>query len=272
MKQISPTARKLLDLAPACMAEAAAIAMRHYNAVGDDARVMVKDDDSPLTLADLEVDALIGRFLLEHFPDIAVVTEERAASHEQRLSDGMFFLVDPIDGTKEFINKRDEFTVNIALIEDGRPIAGIVCAPALGTCYSGLVGEGAWLSGLGGESGKPIAVATPDNRALRVVASRSHLTEETKTFIDANPVAECKNAGSSLKFCLLAKGEADLYPRFGPTMEWDTAAGHAVLLAAGGFVSAMDGEPMAYGKENYRNGWFIAGASGVEFTTPDLKA
>ena len=103
MKQISPNARKLLDLAPACMVEAAAIAMRHYNAVGDDARVMVKDDDSPLTLADLEVDALIGRFLLEHFPDIAVVTEERAASHEQRLSDGMFFLVDPIDGTKEFV-------------------------------------------------------------------------------------------------------------------------------------------------------------------------
>ena len=269
MKQLSPNARKLLDLAPACMAEAAAIAMHHYDGVGDETKVMVKADDSPLTLADLEVDALIGRFLLEHFPDIPVVTEERAASHEQNLFGGTFFLVDPIDGTREFINKRDEFTVNIALVEEGRPVAGIVCAPALGTCYSGVVGEGAWEGSIGAEGGTPIAVAVPDNSALRVVASRSHLTDETKAFIGANPVAECKNAGSSLKFCLLAKGEADLYPRFGPTMEWDTAAGHAVLLASGGFVSAMDGKPMAYGKEDYRNGWFIAGAEGVEFTTPD---
>ena len=272
MKQLSQTVDKLLDLAPGCMAEASAIAMRHYNSVDDETRVMVKADDSPLTLADLEVDALVGRFLLEHFPDIPVVTEERAASHAQNLSGGMFFLVDPIDGTKEFINRRDEFTVNIALVEDGKPAAGIVCAPALGSCYFGAVGKGAWLGGLDGTDMRPIAVAVPDNGALRVVASRSHLTDETKAFIDANAVAECKNAGSSLKFCLLAKGEADLYPRFGPTMEWDTAAGHAVLLAAGGFVSAMDGRPMAYGKKDYRNGWFIAGARGVEFTTPDALA
>lgn len=269
MKQLSSTARKLLEIAPAWMVEASAIAMHHYEKVGKSGEVMVKDDDSPLTRADLEVDDLIVRLLSQHFGNVPVVTEERAASHAQSLSRGKFFLVDPIDGTKEFIGKRGEFTINIGLIEDGQPTAGIVCAPALGVCYTGALGEGAWESGIGAEDRRPISVAVPDNAALRVVASRSHLTEETKSFIAANPVSECKNAGSSLKFCLLAKGEADLYPRFGPTMEWDTAAGDAVLRAAGGFVSAMDGSPMAYGRESCRNGWFIAGARGVEFTTPD---
>lgn len=254
------------------MVEASAIAMRHYEMVGEATEVMIKDDNSPLTRADLEVDDLIVRLLSQQFDKVPVVTEERAASHAQSLSGGTFFLVDPIDGTREFIGKRGEFTINIALIEDGQPAAGIVCAPALGVCYAGAAGEGAWESDIGAEDRRSISVAVPNNAALRVVASRSHLTRETESFIAANCVSECKNAGSSLKFCLLAKGEADLYPRFGPTMEWDTAAGDAVLRAAGGFVSAMDGSPMAYGKESCRNGWFIAGASGVEFTMPEELA
>ena len=258
----SMVASRLMELAPDLMTRSATIALKHYGNLGE---VITKDDNSPLTMADLEVNALLCDVLEKEFPSIPVVTEERAESHDLDAGSGMFFLVDPIDGTKEFINKRDEFTVNIALIEDGRPVAGIVCAPALGTCYSGLVGEGAWLSGLGGEESKPIAVAVPDNSALRVVASRSHLTEETKTFIDANPVAECKNAGSSLKFCLLAKGEADLYPRFGPTMEWDTAAGHAILSAVGGKVEEISGEPLHYGKADYRNPFFIAYTAGTRF-------
>ena len=177
----------------------------------------------------------------------------------------MFLLVDPIDGTKEFINKRDEFTINIALLENRTPIAGVVCAPAIGRSFTGLVGVGAFEVDMETGAAKPIKVSAPDNAALRVVASRSHLSKETQEFIDAHPVADMKSAGSSLKFCLLATAEADLYPRFGPTMEWDTAAGHAVLLAAGGFVRNLDGSPFLYAKKEFRNSWFIAGADGVEY-------
>lgn len=257
--------RKLLGFADDWMEKASAIAMSHYTSFNADSGVMKKSDDTPLTRADLEVDAFIGAALASAFPDIPVVTEERAASHDLDVSGTSFFLVDPIDGTREFINKRDEFTVNIALVHDGAPIAGIVAAPALGAVYCGLVGDGVWLD-IQGEGRKPIAVGKPDNEALMVVASRSHLSEETSAFIAANKVANTRNAGSSLKFCLLARGDADLYPRFGPTMEWDTAAGHAVLLAAGGFVNTLDGKPLTYGKAEFRNPWFMAGACGVEYS------
>jgi len=249
------------------MREASAIAMSHYTSFDKESGVMTKADDSPLTKADLAVDAFIGERLAELFPDIPVVTEERAASHDLDVSSGWFFLVDPIDGTKEFINKRDEFTVNIALMQDGAPVAGIVAAPALGTLYTGIVGVGAAETDLSDGSEIAIHVSQPDSNALLVVASRSHLSAETQAFIDANKVADTKNAGSSLKFCLLAKGEADLYPRFGPTMEWDTAAGHAVLFAAGGFVNTLDGKPLPYAKPDFRNPWFMAGAEGVTFSS-----
>ena len=245
------------------MVEASKIAMSHYRSFDRDSGVMTKDDASPLTKADLEVDAYLCDVLEAAFPDIAIVTEERASSHDLEVATGLFFLVDPIDGTKEFINKRDEFTVNIALVENGKPIAGVVCAPAINRCFLGAVGTGAVEIDMVSGASHPIHVSIPDNKALRVVASRSHLSPETREFIDAHPVADMKSAGSSLKFCLLATGEADLYPRFGPTMEWDTAAGHAVLVAAGGFVNNLDGSPLAYAKAEFRNPWFLAGATGT---------
>lgn len=254
-----------LDEADEWMIEASKIALSHYECFDAASDVMSKADDSPLTRADLEVDAYLAKMLSQTFPDIPVVTEEKAASHRLDVSNGHFFLVDPIDGTKEFINKRDEFTINIALLKDRSPIAGIVCAPALHTNFVGSLTGGAFEIDLSSGKRKTIHVETPDKAALRVVASRSHMSEETKAFIDRNEVSDLKNAGSSLKFCLLARGEADLYPRFGPTMEWDTAAGHAVLIAAGGFVQNLDGSPLQYAKQAFRNPWFIAGAKGVEF-------
>lgn len=149
------------------------------------------------------------------------------------------------------------------MLKDGSPVAGIVAAPALDRIYTGIVGMEAREIILSDGKQSQIRVSEPDNGALLVVASRSHLSAETQAFIDANKVADTRNAGSSLKFCLLAKGEADLYPRFGPTMEWDTAAGHAVLLAAGGFVNTLEGLPLAYAKVEFRNPWFMAGAEGL---------
>lgn len=265
LKSMSTLSEKFIEQSHTWMREASAIAMHHYRSFDKETGVMHKDDDSPLTKADLAVDAYIGEVLKTTFPDIPVVTEERASSHDLDVAKGLFFLVDPIDGTKEFINKRDEFTINIALLENGVPIAGVVCAPAVGRSFEGIVGSGAFEIDLATGKSMPVTVSVPDNTALRVVASRSHLSRETQEFIDAHPVADMKSAGSSLKFCLLATGEADLYPRFGPTMEWDTAAGHAVLSAAGGFVRNLDGSPFRYAKKEFRNPWFIAGADGVEY-------
>lgn len=232
--------------------------------------VMTKADDSPLTVADLEVDRCLCEGLEKAFPDIPVVTEERAESHAPGFVGSQFFLVDPIDGTKEFIRNRGEFTVNIALIEDGQPVAGVVCAPAVGRLFAGKAGEGAFElpyapSRMIDGPRNVLKPRTPDNGALVVVASRSHLTPETKAFIDANPVASFTSAGSSLKFCLLAAGEADLYPRYGPTMEWDTAAGHAILAAIGGVVEDLSGATLRYGKPDYRNPNFIAYTPGTQF-------
>ena len=255
-------AEKLILMAPELMAKSTQIAMRHYGQMGE---IILKDDNSPLTQADLEVDRYLYAELTKAFPDIPIVTEERANSHDLDVSSGMFFLVDPIDGTKEFINKRDEFTVNVALLDNRKPISGIVGVPALSTYYTGQIGKGAHELNMNTGTANSIAVRKPDNEALLVVASRSHLTPQTQAFIEANKVADIKNGGSSLKFCLLARGDADLYPRFGPTMEWDTAAGHAVLLAAGGAVDNLDGTPLNYAKPEFKNPSFIASVAGVEF-------
>lgn len=258
---LDKTIDHLMEMAPGLMRESSQIALRHYADMG---RVIEKQDKSPLTAADLEIDAFLHARLSEAFPGIAIVTEEQAETHDQSLGGAPFFLVDPIDGTKEFINRRDEFTVNIALVASGRPVAGMVAAPALDRCYLGAAGRGASLLVLSTGMEGPIAVRAPDNAALAIVASRSHMTEETSAFVAKVNAAELKNAGSSLKFCLLASGEADLYPRFGPTMEWDTAAGHAVLEAAGGMVLDMEGASLAYGKPGFRNPWFIATTPGVD--------
>ena len=233
----------------------------------EDFELQSKSDDSPLTAADLAADRIICDGLAAAFPDIPVVTEERAAGHAAAMTE-RHFLVDPLDGTKEFVQRRGEFTVNIALVENGAPTAGIVYAPAIGRLFRTDPVHGAVEERIGPDGAatppQPIRVAESDNAALRVVASKSHRDAETDAYIARYAVAAFKSAGSSLKFCLVAAGEADLYPRLGPTMEWDTAAGDAVLRAAGGRVVRFeDGAPMSYGHAGRRNPTFIAAAGGV---------
>lgn len=228
----------------------------------DDFEVRAKGDDTPVTEADLAADRIIVDGLAAAYPDIAVVTEERAESHA--LGEGRtHFLVDPLDGTREFLGRRGEFTVNIALIEHGAPVAGVVYAPAIGRLFRTNAAGGAEEVMADG-SIRPLRVARADNAALRVVASKSHRDAVTDDYIARYSVGEFKSAGSSLKFCLLAAGEADLYPRLGRTMEWDTAAADAVLRAAGGRVVTVDGHgPLSYGKADRTNPFFIACGAAV---------
>ncbi len=245
--------------------EAGARIMEIYEA--DDFDVKVKSDESPVTEADEAADALISAGLRAAFPDIALVTEEQAASHSQ--SAARFLIVDPLDGTKEFIQRRGDFTVNIALVEDGVPIRGVVYAPAKGRLfYTRADGQsveevGPFDPGAPGETAE-ISVRPPNPEALNVVASKSHRDAATDAYIAKYAVSDMKSAGSSLKFCLVATGEADLYPRLGRTMEWDTAAGDAVLRGAGGQVVRFDDHTtFTYGKPGYENPFFIAYAPGV---------
>ncbi len=233
----------------------------------EDFDVKVKSDDSPVTAADEAADAIIAAGLRAAFPDLALVTEEQAGSHGAQ--GDTFLIVDPLDGTKEFIHRRGDFTVNIALVEGGVPTRGVVYAPARGRMFYTLA-DGRSVEETGelaaGRAGpvRPIRVAEPDNGALRVVASKSHRDQATDDYIGKYRVEDMKSAGSSLKFCLVATGEADLYPRIGRTMEWDTAAGHAVLSGAGGAVVRFDDHrPLRYGKPGYANPFFIAHAPGV---------
>ena len=234
----------------------------------DDFQVKTKSDDSPVTVADEAADAIISAGLQEAFPDIVLVTEEQADSHSAKAD--KFIIVDPLDGTKEFIKRRGDFTVNIAYVENGTPIRGVVYAPARERLfYTDANGQSVEETGdfPKDRSGpvSPISVSKPDNDALLVVASKSHRDQATDDYIGKYKVADSKSAGSSLKFCLVATGEADLYPRVGRTMEWDTAAGHAVLAGAGGQVVRFDDHtPLLYGKEGYANPFFIAYAPGVD--------
>lgn len=233
----------------------------------DDFQVKSKSDESPVTLADETADAHIFAGLRAAFPDAPIVTEEQSDTHSE--SSDTFFIVDPLDGTKEFIKRRGDFTVNIAYVEQGIPTMGVVYAPAKKRLFltdaDGVSFEemGAHKADTVGEM-KRISVSKPDETALIVVASKSHLTEETKDYIAKYTVADSRSAGSSLKFCLVATGEADLYPRVGRTMEWDTAAGQAVLMGAGGHVVRFDNhEPLTYGKPIFENPYFIAYAPGI---------
>ncbi len=233
----------------------------------DDLDVRAKLDESPVTAADEAADVLISAGLRAAFPDVPLVTEEQSASHAQDVD--TFLIVDPLDGTKEFVQRRGDFTVNIAYVENGRPIRGIVYAPAKGRLFYTLADgtsveeTGEFSRGQPGDTA-PIRVSEPDNAALMVVASKSHRDAATDAYIGKYDVRDMKSAGSSLKFCLVATGEADLYPRLGRTMEWDTAAGHAVLAGAGGHVVRFDdhGE-LRYGKAGFENPFFIAHAPGV---------
>ncbi len=250
--------------------EAGARIMEIYES--DDLEVKAKSDDSPVTAADEAADALISAGLRDAFADVYLVTEEQAASHAGGAA--TFLIVDPLDGTKEFIKRRGDFTVNIALVEDGVPVRGVVYAPARGRMFYTLadgtsVEETGALDPSAPGDLKPIRVGTPDNAALAVVASKSHRDAATDAYIGKYAVADSRSAGSSLKFCLVATGEADLYPRLGRTMEWDTAAGDAVLRGAGGQVVRFDDHgPLTYGKDGYENPFFIALAPGVDLKAP----
>jgi len=226
-----------------------------------------KADSSPVSDADEHAEAIILERLAKAFPGVPIIAEEQAAADglSHRRPGDLFFLVDPVDGTREFIAKKHDFTVNIGLVENGLPIAGAVYAPAREEMFTGGAGALHWTRFLPGADPDPETAAVAVSReypeeGLTAVVSSSHLTDETQAFVDRLTLAKRVSFGSSLKFCRVATGEADVYPRWGPTMEWDTAAGHAVLNAAGGCVVSPDGEPFLYGlhADGFRNGPFIA--------------
>ena len=230
----------------------------------EDHGVVAKSDDSPLTRADLASHRIIAAGLEELNADqgadgqepIPLLSEEGAgAPYEQRRDWRRFWLVDPLDGTKEFIRRNGEFTVNIALIEDGAPVLGVVHVPVLARTFTGAVGAGAWCSEASGQV--EIRAAGTGGEELLVAASRSHPGPHLAAFLEHLPEHRLTSMGSSLKLCLVAEGRADLYPRLGPTMEWDTAAAHAVVAAGGGRVLDFTGQPLRYNKEDLHNPFFI---------------
>ena len=251
------TAAALAALLPAVRAmaeEAGRATLGFYGA----AAARTKADGSPVTAADDAAEVIILPALRRLTPSIPVVSEEAASAGDipEVAAGGSFWLVDPLDGTKEFLSGNGEFTVNIALIEAGRPVLGVVVAPALGQTYA-AAGEIAFTVDAVGE--RPISVRQPPEAGLTVVGSRSHGDAAAmEAFLAGRRVANFRPAGSSLKLCLIACGEADLYPRLGTTMEWDIAAGHAVLAAAGGRVETLEGAPLRYGQPAYRNPHFVA--------------
>jgi 3'(2'), 5'-bisphosphate nucleotidase len=244
--------------------QAGEILLRHY--ATEETKARRKEDHSPVTDADEEAETFILAELRRHEPQVSVIAEEEVARGRVTEIDRHFYLVDPLDGTKEFLSRNGEFTVNIGEIVDGRAVRGVVFAPAKGRLFLGEGGSGAF--DLSTEPGappdfihlRPVEARRPPADGLVAVASRSHRDARTDEYLARYPVREFVSAGSSLKFCLVAAGEADIYPRLGRTMEWDTAAGHAVLSAAGGSVTTIDGRPFIYGKteEKFANPFFVA--------------
>jgi len=218
--------------------------------------VDAKHDQSPVTQADRAAELVILASLARIAPGVPVIAEEEVAAGRIPAHDDTYFLVDPLDGTKEFVRGGDDYTVNIGLIEHGVPKLGVVFAPATGILHGGSVGDGAWVDE--GVGRRPIRTRARGEE-LTAVASKSHLNQATIDYLEA-AVGMCGyiSVGSSLKFCIVAEGKADIYPRASPTSEWDTAAGHAVLLAAGGIVDGPDGGPLRYGKRAFLNRAFVA--------------
>jgi len=218
--------------------------------------VEAKRDASPVTEADRAAELVILAALAKAAPGVPVIAEEEVAAGRIPAHDDIFFLVDPLDGTKEFVRGGDDYTVNIGLVVGGLPQVGAVFAPATGRLHGGIAGEGAWLDE---GRGREIVRVRPRGSEIAAVASKSHLNQATVDYLEA-AVGTCSRVsiGSSLKFCIVAEGKADIYPRLSPTSEWDTAAGHAVLLGAGGRVDGPDGEPLRYGKPAFLNRAFVA--------------
>ncbi len=217
-----------------------------------------KRDLSPVTEADRAAELIILAALARAAPGVPVVAEEEVAAGRIPAIGDTYFLVDPLDGTKEFVRGGDDYTVNIGLISNGTPVLGAVFAPARGTLHAGVVGQGAWMED--GDGRRPIRTRERGS-SIAAVASKSHFNQPTADYL-ADAVGECDYVavGSSLKLCIVAEGRADIYPRLSPTSEWDTAAGHAVLLAAGGLVDGPDGETLRYGKRAFINRGFVATA------------
>jgi 3'(2'), 5'-bisphosphate nucleotidase len=218
--------------------------------------VETKRDSSPVTEADRAAELVILAALARAAPGVAVIAEEEVAAGRIPAHDDLYFLVDPLDGTKEFVRGGDDYTVNIGLIEQGVPKLGVVFAPASGRLHGGCVGDGAWVD----EGEGRTSIRTRERgEQVAAVASKSHLNQATIDYLEA-AVGKCDYVaiGSSLKFCVVAEGKADIYPRASPTSEWDTAAGHAVLLAAGGLVDGPQGGPLRYGKPAFLNRAFVA--------------
>jgi 3'(2'), 5'-bisphosphate nucleotidase len=235
--------------------------------------VAIKQDQSPVTAADHESEEIILDGLARAAPGVAVVAEEAVTAGRIPTIAGPFFLVDPLDGTKGFIKGRREFTVNIGLIEERRPTFGLIYAPALSELYvttgrdraaMARIEPAAPVRRFADAAFRPIRTRVPDPNAISALTSQTHLNKATTEFLDGYKVIERRAMASSLKFCLLAKGDADLYPRIGPTSEWDTAAGHAILAAAGGSVTRLDGTPLLYGnvERRFENPDFVAWGRG----------
>ena len=219
-------------------------------------KVETKSDSSPVTEADRAAELIILAALARAAPGVPVIAEEEVAADRIPAHGDTFFLVDPLDGTKEFVRGGSDYTVNIGLIEQRQPTLGVVYAPATGRLHGGLVGDGAWVDANGE---RQVIHTRPKCDKLTAVASKSHLNQATIDYLE-QAAAGCGYAavGSSLKFCIVAEGQADIYPRASPTSEWDTAAGHAILVAAGGLVDGPDGEPLHYGKTAFLNRAFVA--------------
>jgi 3'(2'), 5'-bisphosphate nucleotidase len=245
---------ELLDNVIAIVREAGTAILDVY---GRDFDVRSKSDASPVTDADERAESLILRALAKLTPDVPAVSEEAAAKGQVPDVSHRFWLVDPLDGTKEFLSRNGEFTVNVGLIENGIAVLGVVFAPALDRLFAGAIHLTAFTQQAGEQ--RPIACRPAPPEGITVVSSRSHADADAlRSFLAGHRVASTATAGSSLKFCLIAAGEADLYPRLGRTMEWDTAAGHAVVAAAGGRVTQLNGENLIYGKSGFVNPHFMA--------------
>ena len=220
-----------------------------------------KDDKSPVTEADIASNEVISRHLAAMYPEIPILSEEGVKiPYTERSSWSEFFLVDPLDGTKEFIKDNGEFCVCIALMRKNRPVLGVVYAPTQDALYAGSVETGAWVSRKGAAPEQISTNPPADDDGLIIVGSRSHPSPDLADYLDKINVAEMRPAGSAIKFCLVAEGLAHQYPRFNPTMEWDTAAGQAIVEAAGGVMTSLDGSEFPYNKENLKNKGFIVKA------------